>query len=73
MEGKCSGNGAKGSGHARVGVGMTRRGDVEAREPGLRVGAGGDGPRLERSPSDGRDVGTRVMVFPGLEVKAGVL
>ena len=73
VEGKCWSAGAEGSGHDRVRVGMTGPGDVEARESGRRVGTGGDRPRLERSPSSGRDIGERVMGFSGIKAEAGVL
>ena len=65
------GSGAEGPGHARAGVGMTWRGGVKAVEVVQRVRVGGDGPREERAPSAGRDVGARGMVCAGLQAEAG--
>ena len=67
---ECWGDGAKGVGHARSRVGMTRQGDVDAEESGQKVGAVFSGPWVGIPPSIGRYVGARAMSSAGIEVEA---
>ena len=67
---ECWGAGAKGSRHARSGVGMTGQVDVEKEEPVQRFRAGGAGPLVGISPSYECDVRTRVVIYDSLKVEA---
>ena len=71
VEVKCWGVGAEGARNARTVVGMTRQGGVEAGESRKRVGAEGARSWESRYPSDGCDVGMRVMGCAGLKVDMG--
>ena len=73
MEVNCWGAGSEGAGHARARVGMIGQGYVEAEEAGKKVRPGNAGPWVGVSPSDGWDVGVRVMMSTGLKAEVGVL
>ena len=60
----------RGAGHARAGVGMTGKGDVEVEYSGRNFGAGGARPWVGIYPSTGDDIESTVVIYSGIEVEA---